>query len=45
MNTIRRLIARVTGLNRGSVSDSYRAAFRRNVRNRYRRVSSGGKGG
>lgn len=34
-----------TGLNRQSVTNTYRADFRRNVRNRYRRKSNGGMGG
>lgn len=45
MNTIRNLISRATGLNRQRVTATYRDQFRRNVRNRYRRVSMGGKGG
>lgn len=45
MTEIQRRINRATGVDRSRVSSSYRAAFRRNVTNRYRRVSAGGKGG
>lgn len=42
---LRDIIDRNTGVTRNRVTNKHRRDFRRNVRNRARRVSNGGNGG